>query len=91
MNLKDLLYQYFQAKPSISFEGNAEFQDFTSIEKELGFRLHDDLKTYFGSFFFDEMEGVLASSRIPATEKWGHWFEFNGGNPRQYWPNLVSV
>lgn len=77
MNLKKNICEYFLAKPTNSYEENKEFQDFTSVEKELGFQLHEDMKTYFGSSFFDEIKGVLPSSRIPSTEKWGHWFEFN--------------
>lgn len=77
MNLKEVIYEYFQTNQPNSLVENTDFHDFSAIEQELGFKLHPDLQAYFGSYYFDEIEGILASSKVPATEKWGHWFEFN--------------
>lgn len=56
---------------------NTEILDFTKVERELGFIIHSDLKEYYASYFFNKIEGVIASSQVPLTEKWGNWFEFN--------------
>ena len=54
--------------------------DFSEVEEKLGYNLHQDLKDFYNSYYFKEIEGLVLPSQIKPTEKWGSWFEFEGQN-----------
>ncbi|OGO84063.1 MAG: hypothetical protein A2Y22_03355 [Clostridiales bacterium GWD2_32_59] len=73
MKIKEFVREFIGSKEPAQIE-------FKNVEESIGFELHRNLKEFWNSFCFNQIDGILHPSQIKLTEKWGNWFDYEGQN-----------
>ncbi|SHJ39982.1 hypothetical protein SAMN02745163_01869 [Clostridium cavendishii DSM 21758] len=88
MSIKEIIQEFVTNIDEVDKNLNNEIRElkdeinFLKVEENLGFSLHKELKEFFSSFYFCEIQGVILPNQIKSTDKWGNWFEFEEQNKK---------